>query len=137
MPKPFSTFFIIAIMLISFVSQAMAFSSLLSGEKANEGANDIHISTDNNISTSSKINEHKDTLTACSDLDCCATDCSAINVCESDCVCAASGCLSLIYLSNLIANTDIKSFTETLALTNPTQNQSISSNPYRPPILLS
>ncbi len=147
MPKAFSQVFIVAVMLITFIGQAMAFSSSASSESGSESLYqknhqsnldaDIAGDDNNSLSNSVSVKKHNDALTDCADLDCCEVDCCTINVCENDCVCAASGCLSLMFLNNGIADKDIKGFTETLTLTNLIQTQSISSNPYRPPIVLS
>ena len=147
MPKAFSQVFIVAVILITFIGQAMAFSSSASSERTSESHNqnnhqnnlaaDIAVNDNDRLANSVSTKKHNDYLTDCSDLDCCELDCCTINVCENDCVCAASGCLSLMFLNNGIADIGIKGFTETLTLTNPAQTQSISSNPYRPPIVLS
>ena len=88
-------------MLITFIGQAMAFSSSASIERTSESHNqnnhqnnlaaDIAVNDNDRLANSVSTKKHNDYLTDCSDLDCCELDCCTINVCENDCVCAASG----------------------------------------------
>jgi len=134
MRKALSTVFVIAAMLIAFLGQTMAFGSVISTEKHNEQSYLSSLGTQISINDdiSGLVKEHKKNITNCAEIDCCSTDC-----CDVECVCAGTGCSSLMFLNNIMTANQLAIFNETISLPKTKQANSITSLPYRPPILIS
>lgn len=115
---------IIAVMLVGFVGQAIAFNTSMPCETS---AVPLSPSINNLIkrddSNSLKIDS--------------AEDCCGIECCDLNCNCIANGCSSFIYLSTEIDSTEIASFSEAGYMQQFEQPKSIASLRYRPPIFTS
>ena len=129
MHKPISKLLVVVAMLIAFVGQALAYSTM-----ACEMTGDMH--QDHMSMTSSTMSEH-------GDMDHSNMDHANMNhdnmttsedCCGIDCMCPANACTSLSFLTetSVFSNTLIAS--ETVPLHGSLQLNSLPSSLYRPPI---
>ncbi len=129
MVKALSKVFFVTAMLIAFIGQAMTFNTLTSFENACKDFPDFNISNDNN----KNINKDDQPKTDSEAID----DCCDVECCDINCACSATACTTLMYLKSDIGANQIVSFNEPIPLPQSEQPNSITSLPYRPPIITS
>jgi hypothetical protein len=122
--KAVSRVFVIAIILVSFVGQAMTFNSSMSCET----------SVDDISSSFSENDKHLDarTIDINSKDNCCGIEC-----CVVDCTCVANACSSVVYLNTEVNSTKTIALSELVYLQQPEQPRAIVTFIYRPPIFIS
>ncbi len=122
--KIVSRVFIIAVMLVAFIGQALAFHTAMPCDTVE----------DSPLAHSTELVKHFDStlIDTASPNDCCGIEC-----CSTDCTCIVNACSSLVYLNtqatsiNTVALCDIF-YIQPLEQTNP-----ITALLYRPPIVIS
>ncbi|TRX54506.1 hypothetical protein [Thalassomonas sp. M1454] len=139
MLKAISKVLVLTMMLVAFLSQAMAFNTSMPCETAE----DEHL---NVVTTSQKLNsntaidiESKYTISAHNDSidpdnhdDCCGIEC-----CDLDCSCIANTCNSVVYFNISLVTIKTITLDETMFLPELVQPNSVSTSLYRPPIFTS
>ena len=115
---------VIAVMLVAFVGQAIAFSTSMSCETS---ADSLYA----NFSEPVKQYDSKPIDTDNPE-DCCGIEC-----CDVDCSCISSGCSSLVYFHTEIELTETTALSEVVCMHQSEQLKSISTLLYRPPIFTS
>jgi len=138
-----SNVLILAIMLIAFLGQALAFNGALSCETPNVADTVFaHTSSANKTSESGEpithnnqkpentaLSTHADTNDAA---DCCGVEC-----CNADCLCSANTCSSFTYSEIDIGSSKSELLSEAVVSQQSQLPKSIVSLLYRPPIFTS
>ncbi len=121
MLKVVSRVLIIAVMLISFVGQAIAFNTSMPCET----------SVDSSFPNFSELVKHYNSnlIDTDSPEDCCGIDC-----CSVDCICIANACSSFVYFNTEVDATKAAALSEVAFMHQSEQPKSISTLLYRPPI---
>jgi hypothetical protein len=122
--KAVSRVLIIAMMLVAFVGQAVAFNTSISCET----------SVDSLSPTFSELVKHYDLSTVDTDSpkDCCGIECCGVN-----CTCIANACSSSVYFNTVVDPTKTAALSEIIYMQDSEQPKSISTLLYRPPIFTS
>lgn len=115
---------VIAVMLVAFVGQALAFNASISCET----------SVDFLSPNFSELVKHYDSnpIDTDSPEDCCGIECCAV-----DCTCIANACSSFVYFNTEVDSTKTVALSEVVYLQQFEQPKSISTLLYRPPIFTS
>lgn len=124
MLKAVTRVLLIAIMLVAFVGQAIAFNTSMSCETSVE-------SLPQNVNELIKHIDHN-LVDADTPEDCCGIECCTIN-----CTCIANACSSPIYFSTIVNPTKTAAVGEVIEMLQSEQPKSISTLFYRPPIFTS
>lgn len=140
MLKSVSRALFIAVMLIAFIGQTVAFNSAMSCETSeNSFHTNAKAHTNINISSSDADNiseqtQHKDSvlLAESSSEDCCGIEC-----CDVDCNCIANACSLVMYVEIEACVTRKCTLNEDVCLQQADQPKAIASLLYRPPIFIS
>ena len=114
--------FVIAMMLTTFVGQAITFNSSMSCQTSGEYSSP-HFSE-------LVIHAESDPIDTNSSEDCCGIEC-----CEVDCTCISNACSSFVYLNTDVDLTRQSTDSDVLYLQYIEQPNSIATLFYRPPIL--
>jgi len=115
---------VIAVMLVAFVGQAIAFNTSMSCETTVDSLSlNFHELIKHN--GSNPINTD-------SPEDCCGIEC-----CGVDCTCIANACSSFVYFNTEVDSTKTASLSEVVYMQQAEQPKSISTLLYRPPIFTS
>ncbi|TWX73943.1 hypothetical protein [Colwellia sp. C1TZA3] len=124
MLKAVSRMFVIAMMLVAFVGQAMTFNSSMSCET----------SVNSHSSKTSERVKHYDlsTLNTVSLEDCCGIEC-----CDVNCTCIVNACSSSVYFNTVVNSAKIAVLAEVFYMQQSAQPKSIATLLYRPPIFTS
>ena len=122
--KADSRVLVIAVMLVAFVGQAIAFNTFMSCENSAD-------SLSANLSEPVKQYD-SNPINADNPEDCCGIEC-----CDVDCSCIASGCSLLVYFYNKVGLTETAALSEVVCMHQSEQLKSISTLLYRPPIFTS
>jgi hypothetical protein len=122
--KGVSIVLIIAMMLVAFVGQAMAFNTSMSCE------NSVSSLSPN----TSELIKHYDTskIDTDSQEDCCGIEC-----CDFGCPCVANACSSFVYFHTEAHSTKTTSLSGVVYIQLSEQPKSITTLLYRPPIFIS
>lgn len=143
MLKAISKVVVLTIMLVAFISQAMAFNTSMPCESADDEHQNA-LATSQNLSPSvltNKVLTHSvstDSVVKGSDStvidadnhgDCCGIEC-----CDLDCGCITNTCTSVVYFTINAATIKAVALGENLYLQQLVQPQSLSTSLYRPPI---
>jgi len=122
--KAVSRVLVIAVMLVAFVGQAVAFNTSTSCET----------SIDSLSPNFSEIVKHIDSNSIDTDSpeDCCGIDC-----CGVDCTCIANACSSIVYVNTEVDSIKITAVSEAVYMQPSEQPHSMSALLYRPPIFAS
>lgn len=127
MLKPFSKALVLTAMLIAFIGQALAYTTM-----SCEMPKDLHDTHMAQVATTHQENmnhhegmNHDDMHnSAASDADCCG----------SECVCPENACHSISFVTSEPSSTDFFSLTEVVIHQSAAQPHAISKSLYRPPI---
>ena len=122
--KAVSRVLVIAVMLVAFVGQTLAFNASMSCET----------SVDSLSPNFSELVKHYDSKPIDTDSpeDCCGIECCAV-----DCSCIANACSSFVYFNTEVDSTKTVALSEVVYLQQFEQPKSISTLLYRPPIFTS
>ena len=121
--KAVSRVLVIAVMLVAFVGQAIAFNTSMPCET----------SVDSVSSNFSELVKHHDSNSIETDS---PEDCCGIECCSADC-CIASACSSFVYFNTDLDSTKTAALSEVVFMQQSEQPKSISTLLYRPPIFTS
>ncbi|MGJ8680428.1 hypothetical protein [Paraglaciecola sp.] len=121
--KPLSKVLVLAAMLIAFVGQALAYSTM-SCEMPSD-SHQSHMTMDHSSMKHHEGMDHSDMKTSAS---------SSEDCCDQDCICPANACTSVTFLNANSGSTDILGFTDTIVNQGAEHPKSISTSLYRPPI---
>lgn len=113
--------FIIAMMLVAFVGQAITFNTSMSCETS---VNALSFDTNERV-------KHYD-LNTTSPEDCCGIECCGVN-----CTCIVNACSSSVYFNTVVHSAKIIILAEVFYMQQFEQLKSISTLLYRPPIFTS
>ena len=116
-----SQWIMVVVMLVAFLGQAMAYSTVLPCEAKDEHVSD---SLNNENANHDDADEH-------------VSDCCDIECCDVDCICPSAACSSIVYLSNDVRLRKIMRVTQTLVIEQDIQPDPVSALHYRPPIFTS
>ena len=122
--KEVSRVLVIALMLVAFVGQALAYNTSLPCEA----------SVDSFSSNFSELIKHNDSKPIDTDS---LEDCCGIECCSFDCICIANACSSFVYFKTKIDSTKTSTLSESVYIQEFEQPKSIATLLYRPPILSS
>lgn len=122
--KAVSRVLVIAIMLIAFVGQAIAFNTSMSCET----------SVDSLSPKFSELIKHYDLKPMDTDN---TEDCCGIECCDVDCICIANACSSFIYFHTEVNSTKSTALSDVVYIQQSEQPKSIATSLYRPPIFTS
>jgi len=122
--KAVSRVFVIAVMLVAFVGQAITFNSSMPCET----------SVDTLSPSFNERVKHNDSNSIDTDS---PEDCCGIECCDLDCMCIANACSSVEYFSIEVDSTKTAASSEVVYLQQFKQANSISTLRYRPPIFTS
>jgi len=122
--KAVSRVLVIAVMLVAFVGQAIAFNTSMSCET----------SVDSLSPNFHELVKHYDSnpIDTDSPEDCCGIEC-----CGVDCTCIANACSSFVYFNTDLDSTKTAALSEVVFMQQSEQPKSISTLLYRPPIFTS
>lgn len=115
MSKAFSKVLVMTLMLVAFVGQAFAYSSMPC--EMSSGSHESHMNMNMDHGDMNKSSNGQ------------SEDC-----CDVECICPANACSSTTVLNSSIDSTDIQIFSESVAALQSKQPHSISTSLYRPPI---
>jgi hypothetical protein len=122
--KAVSRVLVIAVMLVAFVGQAIAFNTSMLCET----------SVDSFSPNFSELVKHYDSKPIDTDN---REDCCGIECCDVDCTCIANACSSLVYLNTEVDSTKTAALSDVVYMQQFEQPKSISTLLYRPPIFTS
>jgi len=122
--KTVTKVFVIAVMLVSFVGQAISFNTSMPCETSVDALSP-------NVSELVKHND-SNSIDTDSPEDCCGIEC-----CDLDCMCIVNACSSVEYFSIEVNSTKAAASSEVVYLQQFKQANSISTLRYRPPIFTS
>ncbi len=122
--KAASRVLVIAVMLIAFIGQAIAFNSAMSCET-------LESSFSSNLIEQVKYNESVTSATGSSE------DCCGIKCCDLDCTCVANACSSFMNVSTEVEAIKATTLNEVAGLQRLEQPKIFSTLLYRPPIFIS
>jgi hypothetical protein len=122
--KAASKVLVIAVMLIAFIGQAIAFNSAMSCETSES-------SFSSNLMKQVKLNESVSNATDNSE------DCCGIKCCDLDCTCVANACSSFMNVDTEVEAIKATTLNEVVGLQQSDQPKSFSTLLYRPPIFIS
>jgi hypothetical protein len=122
--KAVSRVLVIAVMLVAFVGQAIAFNTSISCE------NSVDSTSPNFI----ELIKHFDLNPIDSDS---SEDCCGIECCDLGCICIANACSSFPYFKTEIEPTKTDALSEVVFIQLFEQPKSIATLRYRPPIFTS
>jgi len=116
--------FVITVMLVAFVGQAIAFNTAMSCET----------SVDSFSPKVSELVKHYDSnvIDTNSPDDCCGIEC-----CDIECSCIANACSSFLYFHSEVVSTKIAYLSDVVFMQPPEHPKAISTLLYRPPIFSS
>lgn len=132
MLKAVSKVLFIAIMLVAFIGQTIAFNSAMSCETS-ENSLLAHAKTHNNINTSEQKKHINSILTT----DNTSQDCCGIECCDIDCACVANACSSFMYIETDSRSPNKTILNEVVYSQRAEQPKAIANLLYRPPIFIS
>jgi hypothetical protein len=116
--------FIIAMMLVAFVGQAITFNSAMSCETSENALS---------FDTSERVKDHVlSTASAVNPEDCCGIECCGIN-----CTCIVNACSSSVYFNTVVHSAKITILAEIFYMQQFEQLKSTYTLLYRPPIFTS
>ncbi|MBA6254924.1 MULTISPECIES: hypothetical protein [unclassified Colwellia] len=121
MYKVFSKVLVIALMLVAFTGQAVAFNTAMPCETLVDSLSP-NISEPVNYNDSNLLNNN-------SSEDCCGIEC-----CNMDCTCIANACSSFVYFNTDVDATKTATLTDVAYIPQPKQPIYIGTLLYRPPI---
>jgi len=124
MLKAVSRVLVIAVMLVAFIGQAIAFNTSISCET----------SVDSLSSKFSELVKHYDSNPVDKDN---PEDCCGIECCGVDCTCIANACSSFVYFNTEVDLTKTAALSDVVYMQQFEQPKSISTLLYRPPIFTS
>jgi len=122
--KEVSRVLVIAIMLIAFVGQAIAFNTSMSCETY----------VDSLSPNVSELIKHYDLKPMDTDN---TEDCCGIECCGVDCTCIANACSSFVYFNTEVDSTKTADLSDVVFMQQFEQPKSIATLLYRPPIFTS
>lgn len=127
----------IAVLLVAFIGQSLAFSTAVPCETSNDfnylssnnkSANHNNTNIDINQASADVTNSKKiDTPENCCDIDCC----------DLSCLCITSVCSSCVFFTTEFNSLNVLVLTEKFYSKSPDQVKIITTLPYRPPIFIS
>lgn len=122
--KAVSKMLVIAMMLVAFVGQAIAFNASMPCETSEDShsPNVSKLVKDYDSSPTSTDNEE----------DCCGIEC-----CDLNCTCIANACSSVVYFNIEVSSTKTPILSGVAYIQQPKQTKSIVTLLYRPPIFIS
>lgn len=123
MIKPVSKDIVVVAMLIAFIGQAWAYTSMSCEMSAD--SHQSHMTMDHSSIKSHESMDHGDMKVNTS---------SSEDCCDVDCVCPANACTSTLALNSNVDSKDIQLSSESVVIIQSIQLNSISSSLYRPPI---
>ncbi|MBA6231699.1 MULTISPECIES: hypothetical protein [unclassified Colwellia] len=123
MYKVFSKVLVIALMLVAFTGQAVAFNTAMPCETLVDSLSP-NISEPVNYNDSNLLNNN-------SSKDCCGIEC-----CNMDCTCIANACSSFVYFNTDVDATKTATLTDVAYIPQPKQPIYIGTLLYRPPIFI-
>lgn len=126
--KAASRVLLIALMLITFVGQAIAFNSAMSCQAAKSSPN-----ANASVIVNEQVKHNKLELTAAGG----SEDCCGIECCDLDCTCVANACSSFMYVETGSNTSQKLTLNEVACLQPADQPTAISTLLYRPPIFIS
>ena len=127
MRNTLSQILVIAITLVTFVGQAMAYSTALPCDTSVE----THAAVDSeSVGENANPEQHEDSEHI--DTDCCDSEC-----CDVDCICPSKACSPLVYLNSGNQSIPVALVAVSVFLGLSEQPESITTLRYRPPILTS
>ncbi len=124
MLKAISRVLVMAVMLVAFIGQAMAFNTSMPCETLAES----HDTSFNELANHYDSNS----IDTKSQEDCCGIEC-----CDLACTCIANACSSFVYFNSDLNSTKLVALTEVVYKQQFTQPKSIPALLYRPPIFTS
>lgn len=124
MCKAASKVLVIAVMLVAFVGQALAFNSAMPCETSGDAIS-LDVKELDKYLDSNQIDT--DSLE-----DCCGIEC-----CDLGCTCIANACSSFVYFNTEVYATKIGTLSEAINNQQSAQPKDISALLYRPPIFTS
>jgi hypothetical protein len=122
--KAVSKVSVIAVMLVAFVGQAIAFDTSMSCENSGDPLSPSFSELVKRFDSKPIDTDNQD--------DCCGIEC-----CDVDCTCIANACSSLVYLNTEVDSTKTAALSEVVYMQQFEQPKSISTLLYRPPIFTS
>jgi len=122
--KAVSRVLVIAMMLVAFVGQAVAFNSSISCETLEDDISPSFSESVKHYATSSTELDSQE--------NCCGIEC-----CVIDCTCIANACSSVVYLNIEVNSTRTIALSDLVYLQQPEQPRAIVTFIYRPPIFIS
>lgn len=122
--KAVSKVFVIAMVLVAFVGQAIAYNTSLPCEP----------SEDSHVSGTAKASIHQNIYSIETDT---SDDCCGIECCDVDCTCIANGCSSFAYFSTDLDSTKSTALYEAFYIKPTERLTAIYTLLYRPPIYIS
>ncbi len=122
--KDVSNVLVIAVMLVAFIGQTLAFNSAMSCET----------SVDSSALGFSELVKHNNSNSIDSDN---PEDCCGIECCDLDCTCITTACSLWLYFNTEVESTKITALSEAIYKQQPVQPKSIATLLYRPPIFTS
>ena len=132
--KAVSRVLFLAVMLVAFIGQVLAFNTSMSCETS---AGSHSLNKNNHLADSVSINaalENNESNIKDTDS---SEDCCSIECCDMDCVCMAHVCSSSTYFSTNVGLNKTVMVSEKLYTPNFEQPKSIITLLYRPPIFIS
>lgn len=115
---------VLAVMLVAFVGQAIAFNTAMPCET----------SVDAHSSNVSELVKHYDSNSSSSDSE---EDCCGIACCDLDCTCIANACASSVYFNIEVNSLKTITLSDIIYIQLPEQPRSIATLLFRPPIYIS
>ena len=122
--KVVSNVLVIAIILVAFIGQTLAFNSAMSCET----------SVESSALGFSELVKHKNSNSTDSDN---SEDCCGIECCDLGCTCITNACSLWLYFNTEVESTRITALSEAIYKQQPVQPESIATLLYRPPIFTS
>ncbi|MFQ3196015.1 MAG: hypothetical protein ACI9N3_002857 [Colwellia sp.] len=122
--KVASKVLVIAVMLVAFIGQTLAFNTSMSCETL----------VDSSSLGFSELLMHNDSNSIDSDN---SKDCCGIECCDVGCTCIANACSLFVYFNTEVESTKIVTLSEHFYKQQSAQPKSISTLLYRPPIFIS
>ncbi|GHE88167.1 hypothetical protein [Thalassotalea profundi] len=120
--KAVTNIWIITVMIVVFIGQAMAYNASIPCETSDE----IH-----STSIYSELIIYNDSHIGNSE-DCCGIEC-----CDIGCSCVANACTSIVFINTEIATTNLSVLSESIYTQLSEQPKTIDTPHYRPPIFIS
>ena len=138
MLKSVSRTLFIAVMLIAFIGQAVAFNSAMSCETSEDSFHTkakahTNINSSNETDNFSAQTQHKDSVLLAEES---SEDCCGIECCDVDCNCIANACSSFMYVETEASATKKYTLNQDACLQQADQPKAVASLLYRPPIFI-